>query len=186
MIVESMSVLLFTKGDNWEMEWVRIFDFFHQLAEETSLTGCNRDGHHSYEELLALCGVYNFFERHGFGWENGMTVAWERFQEQVHGAPISWRQIWEANAKAGRPTSSSPSPITTPQRAFLELPPEETPKKIPHPLKKVQLTANKKLQQKGYSQDFSRKSWSGTREAQDKEGFRRLWEKGEEHQGNFR
>ena len=55
---------------------------------------------------------------------------------------------WKRDAKAGSPTSASPPPEITPARQPYMEPLANTPEKIPKPLAKVQLAADKRMQLK--------------------------------------
>ena len=55
---------------------------------------------------------------------------------------------WKKEAKAGSPTSAAPPQEVTPTRQAYMEPPKDTPDKIPKPLAKVQLAADKRMQQK--------------------------------------
>lgn len=73
--------------------------------------------------------------------------------ERIAPASEETRAEWRAAASSGSPTSASPpvevSPVVvTPERQQMLQPLSETPPKLPRPLAKVTLTANKRLQQK--------------------------------------
>ena len=64
------------------------------------------------------------------------------------GDPVHSRHSWEEDARRGAATSVAPPDNQTPERApFFELP-METPEAVPLPMKKVELAAEKRMQQK--------------------------------------
>ena len=114
-----------------------------------------RDGMWDDDVLEMLCKVHAWLVRRGWSWEDEWLSVYEYLLkesgevEEFGDSEESGKREhseWLHDAKSGQATSASPPTVTPPQDRFLRVSPSRTPEKVPRPLQKVQLAANKRLQ----------------------------------------
>lgn len=145
-------------GD-WTAKWLRVWDFYKQLnGESEDRPGTDlrfRDGMWDDDVLEMLCKVHAWLVRRGWSWEDEWLSVYEYLLkesgelEEFGDSEESGKREhseWLHDAKSGQATSASPPTVTPPQDRFLRVSPSRTPEKVPRPLQKVQLAANKRLQ----------------------------------------